>query len=678
MGVVRSFCRICIANCGILVQTDGDRVLEVRGDPEHPLSKGYVCPKGRALGVSHHSPRRLAASLVRSGGVLAPADAADALADAGAALARVVAQHGPEAVGMFMGSGGFIDPAGTYAFHRLKAALGTKQTYSTASVDSVAKTYVTALMGGTTALVPHPDEQGTLLVFVGSNPVVSHGQSTMYANPIERIRAARARGEVYVIDPRLTETARLADRHLPARPGTDHAVLAYLVRGVLADGVDVAALAATAAGVEALRAAAEPFDLAHTSAVTGVPAADLQALAASVRRAGRLAVVTGTGTTMSPAGNLVEWFAWALMILTGSFDQPGGMWFNPGYMSRVDRRDRLPTARLGEPGAPSRPDIERLMGEWPASLIPEEILSGRMKALVVFGANAVTGLPDTDRVVEALRALDVLVVLEVDRTETAELATHVIACRDQLERPDVLPLGMFAGQVYDQYTPAVVPAAPGRVPAWRALATVGTALGHEVLGAGADIAALDCDDVLRMSTRGGVDALREVDGAAVEAPAIYGWVEPRLPHGVWDLAPAPLVGQLRDFTAAPPAAGLLLTPRRQLRHQNSQPYREGDHPLALLHPTDAAALGITDGDAVELTSAIGGLQAVASVTDGNVAGSVSVPHGWAATNVNRLIGNTVLDPLTGMPHMSGTRVQVRSLAGALAAVPAGSEGTTHD
>jgi len=656
MGRTRSFCRICIANCGIIVETDGDRVLSVKGDPDHPVSAGYTCPKGRALADAHHGERRLTGPLLRRDGVLTPATVDEAYTDAAAALAHVIEAHGPGAVGTFVGGGGFVDPAAMFALRRWQHQLGSAQNYSTASVDSVAKTYVAALVAGTVALVPHPDELGTLLLLIGSNPIVSHGQTTGFANPVERLRAARARGEVYVIDPRVTETARSADHHLAARPGTDFAIVAHVLRELLDGDVDESRLAGRAVHLDELRAAVAPFDAAPTAVLTGVDLDDLRALVASVRRAGRLAVITGTGVSMSPAGNLTEWLVWALMIVTDSFDQPGGMWFNPGCFTRIDQRDTLPAVRLDEAGPPSRPELLRLNGEWPAAVIADEIASGRLRALVVLGANPVVTLPDTDGIVEALAKLDALVVIEVDRTETTDLATHVFGTQDQLERPDVQALDMFAGQVVAQYADAAVTAPPSRPAAWRIITELAGRLGHHVLPSGLD-AGSDALDVLRRTVRGyDLDALRAAGGTAVDAVARYGWAEAKLPRGTWDLAPEPLVAQLAT-TAAPP--DLALTPRRQARHLNSQSFRSGDEASALFHPDDAARHDLADGDLVEVTGDAGTLCLTARVTDGNVRGSVSIPHGFADTNVNRLIGHLRTDPFTGMPHLSGAPVTVR-------------------
>lgn len=659
MSQHRSFCRICIATCGIVVEVDDGEVVGITGDREHPISAGYVCPKGRGLADVHRSPRRLDGAYVRRGDALEATTHDAALADLGEVLRRVVAEHGTDAVGFFQGTGGYLDPAGGWAGRRLRRALDSKHTYSNATVDSVAKTIVPVLMAGTTGLVPHPDDEGRLLVFVGSNPLVSHGQSTGFPNPIEWIRGARSRGKVVVIDPRLTETARNADRHHGVRPGTDHAVLAHVVRALLADGVDRGGLEARATNVDALEAAVAPYDREHAARVTGLDAQELDELVADIREAGRVAVITGTGTTMSPGGNVVEWLAWAIMILTGSFDHAGGMWFNPGYLTRLDHRDRLPVSERSDAGPPTRPEILRLAGEWPAAVIPDEIEAGNLRVLVVLGAGLTTALPDADRVRSALAKLDALVVLEVLSTETTELATHVFACPDQLERPDLPSLDLFTNVFYSQYTPAIVEAPPSRPPMWRTVCKIGALLGVDLLGPGIDPDTVDSEDILqKVARQTDLGPLRAADGPVVEPP-VYGWAESRLPKGRWDLAPELFVAQLAGLDRRP---ALTLTPRRQLRHMNAVHYREGDEPRVLLHPDDATANGIADGDLVEIASATGSLRLPAEVTAANARGSVSVPHGWAGSNVNQLTSRTDIDILTGMPLLSGTAVTVAVVA----------------
>lgn len=664
----RSFCRICIASCGTLVTIDGDTVVDVHGDPDHPLSQGYLCPKGRALGAMHHDPARLSGSFVRREGMLTAADHRVTVEAAAAAIALVIAEHGPGSVGFFLGSGGFIDPAAAFVARKFRQGLGTDQGYSTATVDSIAKVLVAALMAGTTALVPHLDEFSTLVLMIGSNPVVSHGQSTGFPNPVEWIRRARARGEVYVIDPRRTETARQATHHVAIRPGTDHALLAHLVRDVIQRrGVDVAELELRARGFEELVNAVDRYDADLTAKVTGLAPADLVRLTDAVHTAPRLAVVTGTGTTMSVPGNLVEWLAWSLMILTDSFDRPGGMWFNPGYFTRLDERPTLPATPSTLPSAPSRPSVLNVAGEWPAALIPDEIESGRLRALIVLGAGLTTALPDTDRLRSALGTLDALIVLDILANETTAHATHLFSCHDQLERADVLAMDLYAPARYSHYTDAVVAPGAGRHAAWRVLAEIAAGVGVEVIGKGVDLDSVTTDDVLARVTRGAdIAALRALEGAPIMAEkAVYDWVQRRLPNGVWDIAPASLVAQLAaqiESDTATTGPGLVLIPRRQLRRENAHAYRSGETADVWIHPRDAHVRSVIEGALVEVRSSVGRVFVTARVTDAITSGCVSLPHGYAETNVNRLISSADLDSLSGMPRLSGTIVEVTDCA----------------
>ncbi len=651
---IRSFCRICIANCGTIVTVDPDgTVLSVRGDADHPLSHGYLCPKGRALKELHHDPQRIRGAFLGRRGARTAVTHDEAVAHAARTLQRIVAEHGTESVGFLMGSGGFIDPAGGVAIRKFRQRLGTNQNYSTATVDSIAKVVVTSLMAGTTALVPHVDPDVELLVLIGSNPVVSHGQSTGFSDPVEAFRAVGRRGgELWVVDPRRTESANHADHHLAVRPGTDYALFAYLVRDVLDRRRD--AIAAGDLDVEALTAAVEPFDLDRAATVTGVDPDLISGLADAIDRRGRLAAVTGTGNTMSPTGNATEWLTWALMILTDSFEKPGGMWFNPGFLTRLDERLTLP-ATVPMPSSPAMPSVLNRSGEWPASLIPAEIESGRLRALVVFGCNIVCAMPDTALVEKALDELDALIVLDLFDNETGGHATHLFASPDQLERPDLTPLDLYVSARASHFTEAVVSEPDDRWPCWRTVCEIAWAMGIDLLG---DPAALSSEAVLARVARGvSLDDLRAADGAMVlEATAVHDWARSRLPTGGWDLAPAPLVAQLASITET---EGLRLAPRRQLRRENSRAYREGERMEALLHPADAGQRGIVDGASVLVTSTVGSLEIPVRVTDHVSRGTVSIPHGYGEANVNRLVSADALDEHTGMPFMSGTVVDVR-------------------
>lgn len=659
----RSFCRICVALCGIEAEVEGDTVVAVRGDDEHPFSKGYLCPKGRAAATAHHAPSRLSGARIGRGAQRRQVTIEEAHADLADAMSSIIAEYGLGSIGVFHGTGAFADSLGNFAARKFAKALGTNQVYSTATLDAMAKTLVAGEMAGTPLLMPNIDEEsGRLLVFVGINPVVSHGHATMFPDPISRLRAARGRGPVFTLDPRATETARLSDHHLALRPATDFAVFAHVIRELFARGaVDEIELAARASGADRLRSIVERFDIATVTAFTGLPSEQLKQFVDAVQEAGRLAILTGTGSSMSPTANLGEWMAWALMVVTDSFDRPGGMWFNPGVFSRFDRFETLPSVAPDEPAPPTRPDVARCGGEWPASLISDEIESGRLRALIVFGGNLVTAIPDAGRLAAALAEIEVLVVLDVVDNATTDLATHVFATPSQLERPDIISLETTAAFRYQHYTDAIVPAPPDRPEMWRTVARIGAGIDVEVLrnryGA-LDPEAATSDDVFAMLVRGdGVARLRDTGGLVIEGGPAYDWVRSRLPNGRWNLVPDRLADQLSEVELEPRSIDeLVLIPRRLVKRMNWQVFREGETNEALLHPSDATRMGFADGDLVEIRTAIGEIRVPVRVTNSIVAGSVSVVHGFDDSNVNTILDRTVLDRLSGMVQLSAVPV----------------------
>jgi len=663
---IQSFCRICTSACGIVVEVEGQNVLRVRGDRDHPLTAGYTCAKGRALPQVHHSADRLLYPRMRAGGSLRRAEWDEVLDDLALGLRRIIDCEGPQAIGIFIGGGGYMDAAGYAAARAIPAALGTPAVYSDMSVDVMSKMLVSEMMAGIGGMMSRPDfARCRLILFIGTNPMVSHGHTSMLNVPAARLREARARGEVWVLDPRRTETAVRADRHLAPRPGTDYAVLAWLIRELLRDGADRAYLAAHAQQLDGLAAAVEPFDRERAAELSGLAPADLDALLAAVRRAGRLCVETGTGISMSRAANVTQWLSWALMIVTGSLDREGGAWINPGFLAQVDRQEIVPAPPEGwrMPGPRSRPELLTVTGEYPAAAIPDEIEAGHLRAIINLSGNLVACLPGTERTVAALAQLDILATIEILETATTAVSTHVLPAKDQLERAD-LPLATDVSfpEVASQYTPAVVAPPSGVRSYWWAVAQLGKRLGRDFLP-GIDPDTASDEDVLALiAARGrhGIDRLRQ-ERYVVDAPVAIGWLE-RFADGLggWRLAPAPLVRQLAEME---PPAPLVLIPRRRGHHINSRMIDPREKPAILLSPADAADRGLAHGATAVVRSAHGAIEGVVALDQSLPPGVMTVPHGWAgAHNVNHLTSGADVDPLTGMPRMSGLPVSVTPVA----------------
>jgi anaerobic selenocysteine-containing dehydrogenase len=654
---VESFCRICTAVCGILVDVDGDRVIRVRGDPDHPLSHGYTCAKGRALPRIHHHPDRIEQPLLRVDGQLQPTTWDRCLDDLGVRLRRIIDEDGPAAIGVYFGSGLGMDAAGYRMMEALYAAIGTPAKFSPLTIDGTAKTLVSHLVGGFPGFTTHIDyERARLVLYIGVNPVVSHGHNIALPDPVSAIRALRGHADVWVLDPRRTETARLATSHLAPRPGTDYAALAFLARQLLREGADRHVLEDRTTGADALARAVEPFTLEHAAAVAGVSEAELLALLESVRAAGPVAIHTGTGVTMAAtAGNVTAWLAWVVMILTGAMNRPGGVWFHPGFNVQLDAFDLpvlAPEAIFG-PGPRSRPDTQAFLGEWPCAVLADETEAGHIRAVLNLGGSILASFPDATRLERALRSLEVLVATEIIANPETAISTHVLPTKDQLERADVTLWDFLIPRVSVQHTAPVVEPVGDRRSAWWVLAEIGRRLGHDLGNATAS----DDEMLARTMARARVDFADAAAAGFVEVPVELPapWVERYLDRsGGWRLAPPILVDQLAALVADVPP--LVLIPRRQARKLNGAMDFLGESPDVILHPTDAAAAGVVDGQPVVVRTERGRLVGTARVDPAIRPGAVSIPHGHHGANVNVLTDGDVIDPVTGMVRYSGVPV----------------------
>jgi anaerobic selenocysteine-containing dehydrogenase len=658
MHTVRSFCRICTSVCGILVDVEGDKVIQVHGDKDHPFSHGYTCAKGRALPQLHHHPDRLERPRMRVDGQLQDTGWDACLDDLGTRLKDIIDRHGPESVAFYFST---MESAGFRMAEALHAAIGTPAKFSPLTIDGTAKPLVSDLVGGFMGLSGRTDLDNTdFLMLVGVNPVVSHGHAISMPNPTGTVRDIAKRGQVWVIDPRRTETARLATGHLAPRPSTDHAVLAYLVREILRDGrkPDV-----PVQGIDELAAAVEPFTLAHAAALADVPEAELTRLCEAVRAAKCVAIETGTGVTMTAdRANVTQWLAWVLMILTGAMNRPGGTWFHPGFAYQLEVfGDLLPITPIEGsfgPGPRSRPEAQAFINEWPCAVLPDEIDAGNIRALINVGGSLVTCMPETGKLIPALQRLEVFATTEIINNETTELATHVLPTKDPLERPDITIHDVLSARVSVQYSPAVVEPVGERRSMWWVFAELGRRLGYD-LGTLGDPESSTDDDVLAILLAGArvkYDEVAATGWAEVPQDLPAPWVDEHIERmGGWRLAPPLLVDQL---SALEPPAPLLFVPRRQRKKLNGQLDFMGERAEILIHPDDGIAAGVFDGQQVTVRSANGELTGIAKVDESIRRGAVSIPHGHHDANVNRLTNKDDIDVVTGMVRYSGIPVSL--------------------
>jgi anaerobic selenocysteine-containing dehydrogenase len=507
-------CPLCEATCGLELHVEDQAVTLVRGDRDDVFSHGYLCPKGTAIRALEADPDRLRKPQIRVGDQWHDASWDDAFELIDGNLTRIIAEHGPDALAVYLGNPGAHNLAGLLYNRVLLQAARTQNVYSASTVDQMPKQVSAGLMFGGALSIPVPDVDRTdYLLMLGANPFASNG-SLMTAPDIPgRLRALRARGgRLVVIDPRRSKTAEEADEHCFIRPATDAHFLAALANVLFADGlVDLGTVADWVAGVDAVRGAVEPFTPEAVAPVCGIDAATIRRIARELATAPSAAVYGRIGTCTQEFGTLASWLVDVLNVLTGNLDRPGGAMFAKpatasGTSGNAPGRGR--GVRFGRRQSRVR-GLPEFYGEMPAVCFAEEIDTpgdGQVRAVLTIAGNPVVSNPDSARLDRAFASLDFMVSVDIYRNETTRHADVILPPEAILARPhyDVALLSLAIRNVAN-YSPPVFELQPGELPEWQIMLRLAGILAGQ--GAHADTDALDdlvIGDLVRKSgTRAG-------------------------------------------------------------------------------------------------------------------------------------------------------------------------------
>jgi len=710
---VHRSCPICEASCGLVLRVDrGERrVLDVRGDVEDPRSRGYVCPKAVAAVQVYEDPDRLRQPHWRPNrrtSRFEPLAWEDAYELVGSRLRAIRTAHGKDALAVYIGNPIGHDLSGLLYVAMFLQALPTERLFTAATMDQQPKNLSSRLLYGEVWAIPIPDLDRTqYLLCLGGNPVVSQGSLMSAPNARARIEALRARGgRLVVVDPRRSETAQLADRHLAIRPGSDACFLFALVHTLFAEGlVRLGRLAAFTDGVEAVRELAGPFSPEATAAITGLPAAAVREVARELAASEHACCYGRIGTCTQAFGTLASWLVDVVNVLTGNLDQPGGAMFPRPATGQAEARD-WDGVRLAYGRWRSRVrGIPECEGQLPVAVMAEELEAAsageaRARALVTVCGNPVLSTPNGERLARALADLDFMLSLDLYVNETTRHADVILPTTTQLEHAnyDFLFQGTSVRN-FARWSPRVFEPEAGLpdlgwallevaaranaaraeqldelmfqgmlarfcgesgvrrpdIPIDRARAKLGAERGPERL----------LDLMLRTGPYGdGFDDAAEgwslAKLMAVPHAVDLGPLEPRLPEILrtegkrLNLVHPILVedvARLRRALAEPRAnpGQLLLIGRRQLRNMNSwlhnAPALAKGKPRCtlLVHPADAKRLGLTEGVDARVRSKAGEITARVELSADLLPGVVSLPHGFGHT-----------DPATQL-HIAGAR-----------------------
>lgn len=471
-------CPLCEATCGLSVTVEDGRVTAARGDRDDVFSRGFVCPKGAALGQLDGDPDRLTRPLVRNAhGELEATGWDEAFAAVAAGLAAVRAGGDPDAVAVYLGNPNVHTMAGGLHAPMLAAGLRTRNVFSASTLDQMPKHVSSGLLYGDALAIPVPDLDRTdHLLVLGANPFDSNGSLATAPDFPGKLKRLTARGgTLTVVDPRRTRTARLAGRHLAVRPGTDALLLMALVQTLFAeDLVDTGTLGPHLSGVAEVGDLARDFTPEAVADVCDVPAAGIRAVAREFAAAERAAVYGRIGSSTVEFGTLTSWLVDVVCALTGNLDRPGGAMFPLSATARAPRAPRpgkgfeLGRWRSRVSGHPEA------KSELPTAALAEEIRTpgtGQVRALITLAGNPVLSAPDGEGLDRALAGLDFMVSVDPYLNETTRHA-HVVLPPPRISRSGHFDFAFNALAVRNQvrYTRPVAPLAEHEMPEQEILA----------------------------------------------------------------------------------------------------------------------------------------------------------------------------------------------------------------
>jgi len=681
-------CPLCEATCGLEISHRNGEIVRIRGDRDDVFSHGFICPKGSTLGKLDTDPDLLRTPMVKREGRHVPVTWNEAFGTIEARLAPIIAAHGPDAVGVYLGNPNVHSMSGPLYIRALLKMLRTKSVFSAATVDQMPKHVSSGHMFGHPDLIPVPDIDHTdHLVILGANPFESNGSLATAPDWPGRLAAIRERGgKVVVVDPRSTRTARAADEHVPIRPGTDALLLFAMANVIFDEGLATPGrLDGHISGLDEVAAAVIGFEPEAVAPACGIPAATIRRIARELAAAPRGVVYGRIGTHTTEFGTMASWMVDVLNVITGNLDSPGGAMFPLAAHSRPRSKRGFQTGRW----ATRVRGLPEVRGELPVSALTEEILDAgedRLRAMIVVAGNPVLSTPDSDRLDEALATLDLVVAVDIYLNETTRHADVILPGSSPLRRPHYdFAFYQLSVRNVANYSPALYPLPEGTPDEWEILLRLGAIASGQ--GSGADARALD-DAIFAMqvgstvsdptspihgrdpeeiyAATGGqcgpermLDFMVRVgpygDGYGVDPEGLtlaklaasphgidLGPLQPLLPEalctqsGMVELAAPALIAdvpRLRSAMSRPPD-GLLLIGRRDIRSNNSWMHNvdvlmKGKERCTLqINPGDADRLGVVAGGWAKVTSAAGTLVAPVELTDEIMSGVVSLPHGW--------------------------------------------------
>jgi formate dehydrogenase major subunit len=685
-STVTTTCGYCGVGCRLEAHVRDERVASIGPALDGPANLGHTCLKGRFAHQFSRNRERLATPLIRDarGGELRAATWEEAIDRIATELTRIRSAHGPDAIAGLASSRATNEDC--YAMQRLmRAAIGTNNIDNCSRVCHSPTSYALrrafGLSGATGSFADFDRADATILI--GANPTEGH--------PVvgARIKQATLRGmRLVTIDPRRIELADYGVLHLAPRPGTNAAVMLGIAHVVERDGfVDPDFVARRTEGFEALLELLPAYAPDAVEAISGVPAADVEAAAHVYAEAENACVSWGLGVTEHKYGSEVVQLICNVALMTGKVGRPGSALLPLRGQNNVQGSSdmgALPDTYTAYRSVEDEDVARSFEAAWGVPLsrtkghtIPQMLdaaVAGDLRAMYIFGEDVAQTDPNTAHVVRALESLEFLVCQDIFETETTRYADVILPASSFLEKS-----GTFtnAERRVQLVAPAIAPPGEARTD-FEIIKAVSCALGHELGWSGPadamdEIAALTPDWAGISHARLGRHGLQwPVAPHGTDAPILYERSFAR-PSGRARFAALPYKP---PGDAADEEFPLILVTGRRLQHYNAgtMTRRTGnvelmDADVLEIHPDDAARLWIADGDRISVRSRMGRIELPAQVTDRIERGHVFTTFHFPETRTNLLVGASA-DVNTSCPEYKVVAVDVRPIGEQPARVPA--------
>ena len=696
-------CHLCEAMCGLVIQTEGDKVTDVRGDKDDPLSRGHVCPKAVALQDIHEDPDRLRKPMKRIR--TAPGEYqhveiewSEALDLAADALASTIEKQGIDAIGAYFGNPSVHNYGMLTHQRNLFRHIRTRNRFSATSVDQLPHHLVSLWCFGHMLLHPIPDVDRThYFLMLGANPLASNGSIWTVPDVRQRLKDLKSRGgKLVVVDPRRTETAELASEHLFIRPGSDAAFLLAMIHVLFRDDlVAPGPLGDFTDGLDEVAEAVSELKPDWAAPLTGIEADDIVRIAHELAEAEAGICYGRMGVSTQAYGALCQWAIQVINVATGHLDKPGGSLFTRPAMDQVVNTNPGGFGRFASRGR----GLPEFNYELPAATMVDEIRTegeGQIRLMFTGAGNPVLSTPNGRALDEALEEVDFMISVDPALNETTRHADVILPPTSPLEHDHYdIAFHNLAIRNTARYSPAVFDKPEGAMHDWEIFSELGARVAARLNLEPMPTYPPDrmVDAALKSGPYGEhTDWQLSIDKLKAHPSGIdLGPLEPSCPERLQtpnqriQLAIAEVLADIERFVKDTDVAGdhYRLIGRRHVRDNNS--WMHNHHRLMkgkprcqlLMHPDDVAKEGWQSGMVVTIESRVGAIDAELAASDEMMPGVVSLPHGYghglagtrgevasrhAGVSCNDITDEQFVDQLSGNAAVNGVSVRLSAAA----------------